>query len=120
MNLERIEHLHLFLLALTAGLALATGWLQVASLLFGGAVMLANFWLLKEIVRRVLRPGNRRYKAVLLFVAKFALYLGLMALVFWRVPVEGLSFAVGVTLLLGACVVEAFRATPAMTTEGTV
>ncbi len=120
MSLERIELLHLCLLALTALVALATGWLQVGSLLFGGGVMLANFWLLKGIVRRVLQPGRGRYWAVVLFVAKLALYLGLISLVFWRVPVEGLSFAVGVTLLLGAAVVEALRTAPAMTMEGTV
>ena len=108
------------LLGAAAVLAIATGWLQVGSLLLGGAVMGANFRLLKEIVRRVVRPGRGRAFAMLLFAAKFGLFIGLLSLVFWRVPVDGLSFAVGVTLLLSACVVEALRATPGIPTEGTV
>lgn len=120
MNLERIELLHLCLLATAAVAAAATGWLQVGSLLLGGAVMATNFRLLKEIVHRVVQPGRGYYVALALFVAKFGLFLGLLGLVFWRVAVEGLSFAVGVTLLLAACVVEALRFTPAISTEGTV
>ncbi|HUI27469.1 MAG TPA: hypothetical protein VL403_15410 [Candidatus Kryptonia bacterium] len=120
MNLERIELLHAGLLGTAAILAVATGWLHVGSLLLGGVVMGANFRLLKEIVRRVVRPGTGQTWALLLFGAKFALFLGLLSLVFWRVPVDGLSFAVGVTMLLSACVVEALRATPAIPSEGTV
>ena len=120
MNLERIEILHVALLGAVTVLAVATGWLQIGGLLLGGGVMGANFWLLKGIVRRVLRPGKGRYWVLLLFAAKFGLFLGLLALIFWRVPVEGLSFAVGVTVLLSACVVEAFRAPPAMTRDQAV
>jgi ATP synthase I chain len=120
MNLERIEIFHIAALGAAAIVAAATGWLHVGSLLFGGIVMLANFRLLKEIVRRALRPGKGQALAFVLFAAKFGLFLGLLALVFWRVPVEGISFAVGVTLLLACCVVEALRATPPMGTQGTV
>ncbi len=123
MNLERIELLHVVLLGVVALVAVATGWLSVGSVLLGGAVMGLNFRLLKEIVRRVLRPGRGWYIALGLFVAKFGLFLGLLALVFWRVPVDGLSFAVGITLLLAACVIEALRFAPvtatAISEEGT-
>lgn len=120
MNLERIEMLHAGLLGAAAILTVATGWLNLGSLLLGGLVMGANFRLLKEIVRRVVRPGNGQTVALLLFGAKFVLFLGLLSLVFWRVPVDGLSFAVGVTLLLSACVVEALRVAPTIPSEGTV
>jgi len=120
MNLERIEHLHLVLLGTAALTAAATGWLHAGSVLFGGAVMGANFRLLKEIVHRAVRPGRGLAGALMLFGAKFALFLGLLALAFSRVRVDGLSFAAGVTLLLSACVIEALRATPAIPTEGTV
>lgn len=119
MNLERIEILHAGMLGVTTILAAVTGWLQVGSLVLGSAVMGANFRLLREIVRRVVRPGNGWHWAVALFVAKFALFLGLLMLIFWRIPVDGLSFAVGVTLLLTACVVEALRVAPAIPSEGT-
>ncbi|MBI1816005.1 MAG: hypothetical protein HYR72_13580 [Deltaproteobacteria bacterium] len=112
MNLQRIELVHVVLLGVVALVAVATGWLYAGSVLLGGAVMGLNFRLLKEIVQRVLQPGRGRYVALGLFVAKFGVFLGLLALVFWRVPVDGLSFAVGITLLLAACVVEALRFTP--------
>ena len=44
--------------------------------------------------------------AVAAFVLKFGLFLGLLAALFWRLPIEGMSFALGVTLLLVACVLE--------------
>ena len=47
--------------------------------------------------------------AVAMLVAKFGLFLGLLGLIFWRVSVDGLSFAVGITLFLAAAVVEAVR-----------
>ena len=36
-------------------------------------------------------------------------HVGLLAALFWRAPIEGMSFAVGATLLLVACVLEAVR-----------
>lgn len=120
MNLERIEILHVVLLATVAAAAALTGWLQIGSLLLGGVVMAANFRLLKELVRRALRPGTGPGVAMLLFVAKFGVFLGLLALLFRRVPIEGASFAVGATLLLSACAIEALRANTAIPTEGTI
>ncbi|HVN86931.1 MAG TPA: hypothetical protein VMW17_19030 [Candidatus Binatia bacterium] len=119
MNLERIELLHAALLGVAGLVTAITGWLDLGSLVLGGAVMAVNFRLLREIVRRAVRPGYGLGWALVLFGAKFALFIGLLGLVFWRVRVDGLSFAVGVTLLLTACVVEALRATPAIPTEGT-
>jgi hypothetical protein len=119
MNLERIETVHVGLLAVCVVLAAATGWLQVGSLLLGGVLMAANFRLLKALVRRALQPGRGRHLAMLLFAAKFGLFLGLLWMAFQRVPVEGVSFAVGVTLLLTASVVEALRAAPTRLIEGT-
>jgi hypothetical protein len=120
MNLERIEVLHLALLLGAAAIALATGWLQLGSLLLGGGVMAANFRLLKLLVRRALRPGRGRGLAMVAFTAKFGLFLGLLAMLFRKVPVEGASFAVGATLLLSACVIEALRTNTAIPREGTV
>ena len=115
VDLTRISKVHVGLLGATGGMAYATHWLEPGSLLLGGAVMGVNFLLLR-VLTSVLRPGvldpgkrGRAALAVGAFVLKFALFLGLLAAMFWRLPVEGISFAVGVTLLLVACVMEVAR-----------
>ena len=47
--------------------------------------------------------------AVAAMLLKFGLFLGLLGMLLWHVPIEGMSFAAGVTLLLVACVLEALR-----------
>jgi len=96
-------------------LAYATHSGAPGSLLLGGIVMGVNFWLLR-LVTNVLRPSvleagkpGRVALAIAALTLKFALFLGLLGLLFWRVPIDGLSFAVGVTLLLVACLLEVAR-----------
>ncbi len=115
IDLTRIGKLHVGLLGATGGVAYATHWVEPGSLLLGGAVMGANFYLLR-LITHLLRPDaldaakrGRAALAVGAFVLKFGLFLGLLAALFWRAPIEGMSFAVGVTLLLVACVLEAAR-----------
>lgn len=113
IELTRIGKLHAGLLVTTGGAAYMTGWVEPRSLLLGGAVMGMNFWLLK-LITDVLRPSERLSHvrtalAVAAMTLKFALFLGLLAALFWRLPIEGMSFACGVTLLLVACLIEAAR-----------
>ena len=116
IDLTRITRLHVGLVGATGGLAYATNWGAPGSLLLGGAVMGVNFWLLR-LATNVLRPSvldaakpGRVAVAIAALTLKFALFLGLLGLLFWRVPIEGMSFAVGVTLLLVACLLEVARA----------
>jgi hypothetical protein len=115
IDLTRIVRLHVRLVGTMGGIAYATQWGAPGSLLLGGAVMGVNFWLLR-VVTNVLRPSvldaakpGRLALAVAALTLKFALVLGLLGLLFWRVPIEGLSFAVGVTMLLVACLLEVAR-----------
>ena len=115
VDLTRIGKIHVGLLGATGGVAYATHWVEPGSLLLGGAVMGANFYLLR-LIAALLRPETldqqqrgRIILAVAAFVLKFGLFLGLLAALFWRLPIEGMSFALGVTLLLVACVLEAIR-----------
>ena len=115
VDLSRIGKIHVGLLGATGGVAYATHWAEPGSVLLGGAVMGANFYLLR-LIANLLRPDafdpekrGRVALAVAAFVLKFGLFLGLLAALFWRVPIEGMSFALGVTLLLVACVLEAAR-----------
>jgi len=116
LRLENVERLHVGLLALVVGFALLTRWLAPWSVLLGGAVMGLNFWLMRQLFARLLAHDSMRrgLVAVGLVVLKFALFLGLLALLLWRVPLDGISFACGTTLLLVACLVEALRQQPAM------
>lgn len=116
VDLTRIAKIHVALLAAAVGLALATRLMDAVSVLLGGAVMGLNLWLLRIIGRALTaaatdpqRQGQAGW-ALGAILLKFGLFLGLIAALFWRLPVEGMSFAVGVTLLLVACVVEAVSA----------
>ena len=115
VDLARITKLHVGLVGATGGLSYATHIGEPGSLLLGGAVMGANFYLLRLIgnllLPRAKDPSRRGPAAVAVaaMLLKFGLFLGLLGMLFWRVPIEGMSFAVGVTLLLVACVLEALR-----------
>jgi len=106
-----IERLHLQLLAFGVGVALLTQWMSAWSLLLGGTVMGLNFWLMHTIFERLLDTRRRAQPALVmgLLLAKFSLFLGLLAFLFWRLPIDGMGFGVGVTILLVACVAAALR-----------
>jgi hypothetical protein len=114
VRLEDIERLHLGLLAGAVLLAAATPWLSPSSVLLGGGVMAANFWLMRQMARRLLGAdrGRRPGVVVALLIGKFSLFLGLLGLLFWRVPLDPAAFGAGATLLLVACVVGAVRHQP--------
>ena len=115
IDLTRISKIHVGLLGATSGVAYATHWAAPGSVLLGGAVMGVNFWLLRIITDllqpEALDPGKRGRVALAVgaFVLKFGLLLALLAALLWRVPIAGMSFALGVTLLLVACVCETIR-----------
>jgi hypothetical protein len=116
IDLTRISKLHVGLVGAGGGLSYATHCGAPGSLLLGGAVMGLNFWLLR-VVTNVLRPGvldagkpGRAAAAVAALTLKFGLFLGLLGVLFWHLPIDGMSFAFGVTLLLVACLLEAARA----------
>jgi hypothetical protein len=125
IDLTRIGRLHVVLLAASAVLAYVTRWLDPSSLLLGGIVMGINFWLLRVISSGLIGAMQRRADRKRIGVAlaamtlKFALFIGLLGLLFWRLPIEGLSFAIGVTLLLVACLIEVAAHQPPVA-KGTV
>lgn len=111
IRLEDIERVHLGLLALTVLLSLFTGWFSVGSVMLGAGVMGANFWLLRQMMRRMLTPkrAQRPVLMLALVLAKFSLFIGLLALLFWGGRIDPAGFGVGATLLLVACVLVAVR-----------
>lgn len=112
VDLTHIAKIHVALVASGGVVAYTTRWMDPASLLLGGAVMGANLWLLRVIARALgsaaADPGRQGQLGLALgaMLLKFGLFLGLIAVLFWRFPIEAESFTVGVTLLLVACVLE--------------
>jgi len=111
VQLERIELLHGRLLLAVAAAAALGSWRCSAGVFLGGLVMGGEFRLNRELARRLVGRGAVPGRAVVSGLAflKFSLFLGLLGLFFWRVPVDGLSFGLGATLLPVACVLETLR-----------
>src|SRR5437016_4774391 len=112
VDLVRIGKFHIGLLGATGAVAYATHWVEPGSVLIGGVVMGVNFWLLR-LITNVLRtdmfdPAKRGRVAiaVVAMMLKFALFLGLSIALFRGIPIAGMSFALGVTLLLVACLLD--------------
>jgi hypothetical protein len=110
-RLREIERLHLGLLAMAVCAAYLTGWLGPASVLLGGAVMLINLRLLSALVARLLSPERAGSPAAVLAImlGKFVVFVGLLALLIWRIPVDVLGFALGATVLLIAITLSSLR-----------
>jgi hypothetical protein len=108
----RIELWHVVML-LALLVTLAPGkFVEPEGLLIGGLFMGINFLLLSYGVAWVLTPlaGKGRIKAgVGLLILKIAIFLALLATLFFRVQVDAISFALGFSTLLLAILVEAIR-----------
>ncbi len=105
----RIEICHGFLLVALAGLLVPPGSLDAWGLFLGGLFMAVNFLLLSFGIRWLLSPfaAKGRIRAgIALLVLKMILFLGLLSALFSGVKLHATSFAVGVSSLLAAVVVE--------------
>jgi hypothetical protein len=111
LRVQDIERLHVQLLFMAVGVAVLTQWVSAWSLLFGGVVMGANFWVMRRLFERLLDTRRRPRPALImgLLLLKFSFFLGLLAVLFWRLPIDGMAFGIGATVLLVACVAAALR-----------
>lgn len=112
IRLENIERLHWALVAGVCVLGALSGAMSPWSVLLGGAVMGGNFWLMRHLFRRILRPEGNKAVVLGIVLLKFALFTGLLAMLMFRAPIEPVGFGAGATVLLVACVVEALRRQP--------
>ena len=106
----RIELWHVLLLAVVLASLTPFKLLEPRAFLFGGAFMAVNFLLLACGVRWVVTPlaGKGRVGAGIIFLfLKFLLFLGVLLLLFYRVEMNVVSFALGFSTLLAAILVEA-------------
>jgi hypothetical protein len=105
----RIEILHVILVIALWAALFPISIVEPQSLFIGALFMGANFLLLTYGIRWVLAPfaDKGRIKAgIALLVLKMALFLGLGALLLFRVNLEPLSFALGFSSLLVAITCE--------------
>jgi hypothetical protein len=105
----RIELWHaVCLLALVVGF----GWSRLIdpiAVLFGGVFMGVNFLLLSYGVAWVLTPLASRGRiklGVTLLALKVVIFLSLLTTVFFRFDIDAISFALGISTLILAIVVE--------------
>jgi hypothetical protein len=92
--------------ALAAVLALTSGTRTAASALGGGVVAMANLYLIRAAVSRLIAAPRRPLAGVLAVLGKLTLGVALVAAAFSRLPIEPMPFALGVTVLLGAVLLE--------------
>jgi hypothetical protein len=108
----RIELWHVvMLLALLVSLAPGK-FVEPEGLLIGGLFMGINFLLLSYGVAWVLMPLASRGKVkagVGLLILKIAIFLALLATLFFRVQLDAISFALGFSTLLLAILIETIR-----------
>ena len=108
----RIELWHGVLLALLLGVLSFAKWGDTLSLLAGGIFMGVNFWLLSYGVALVLTPLGRNGRVKMgigLLALKTMIFLGLLTALFSRFTLDAVSFALGVTTLIVAILVEGVR-----------
>lgn len=105
----RIELWHGVLLLAILTLLVPRGILEPKALLLGGLFMGVNFLLLGCGIRSLLTSFARKGRigaGIFLLLLKFVLFLGLVLALFVRVELDVPSFAVGITCLLVAIVME--------------
>jgi hypothetical protein len=108
-RLVRIEYLMTTMTLVAAALVLATGIARPFGVALGGAAALLDFTMIRRLGAAVLTRQTPLARIVSLALAKSVVLLAVpaMALLLPRSLVDGVSFAIGVTTLPVAVVVDA-------------
>ena len=116
-TISSIQRTNVVLVAITAAiLALFASPKSAIGCLLGGAVVIANLWILAALGRVILAAsgagiskGAARLGA-LAIPMKLFIVVGLIYLAFARAGVDGMGFAVGVLTQMAAIIIETGRA----------
>jgi hypothetical protein len=102
------------------GVALASGRGRPLGIALGGGAALLDFVLIRWLAAAAMARGATVARAVPIALAKSLLLLAIpaTALLLPAALVDGVSFAIGVTALPAAVVVDAFRPLPAPRIDG--
>jgi hypothetical protein len=79
---------------------------DLASLVFGAGLAVANLHLIRMVVSRLVTPDAAGQRTAPVVATKFLLLLTLVALSLKGLPVDGASFLVGVSTLFVAIVLQ--------------
>lgn len=109
----RIELWHGLLVLALLVLLVPAEILEPWALLLGALFMGLNFFFLSYGIRWVLTPfavRGRIWAGIFFLILKLGLFLGLVSALLLRVELDASSFAVGVSSLLAASIIERFCA----------
>ncbi|HEY2772909.1 MAG TPA: hypothetical protein VGK20_02525 [Candidatus Binatia bacterium] len=90
-----------------AALCALIGIGDAASVLFGGAVSIANLHLIRIVVSRLMTADATGPRLSQVVTIKFLILLALLAVAFGRLPIDAASFLAGTATLVVAVVLEA-------------
>ena len=99
------------MVAMSVLLALVFAWTSgrraALSALGGGLVAVANLYLIRTAVSRLIAAPQRPAVGVGAVLIKLVLGVGMIAAAFARLPIEPVPFALGISVLLAAVLIEA-------------
>lgn len=107
VDIARVGRLTAAVTLVAAAAVALTGVGEWPSVALGGAVIIANYHLIRMLVSRLIGADQSTGKAAVALVAKMVLMIALVAGVLYRFPIAPGSFALGATSLLVAMLLEA-------------
>ena len=116
-TISAIQRTNVILVAVSAAILAYFGTIPAAiGCLLGGAVVIANLWILSALGKLVLAAsgagisGAAAKLGALAIPLKLFIVIGLVYLVFTRAHVDGMGFGAGVLTQLAAIIIETGRA----------
>jgi hypothetical protein len=116
-TIASIQRTNVVLVAVSAAiLALFASTRMAAGCMLGGAVVMANLWILSAIGGLLLAAsgagisGTAAKLGALAIPMKLLIVVGLVYLIFTRAHVDGMGFGVGVLTQMAAIIIETGRA----------
>jgi hypothetical protein len=116
-TIRAIQRMNLLLVVVTAALlALTLSTKAAVGCLLGGAVVIANLWILSLLGGLLLSAAGAGISStaarlgVLAIPLKMLLVLGLVYLLFTQTKIDGLGFGLGVLTQMTAAIIETGRA----------
>lgn len=116
-TISAIQRMNVILLAVSTAILAGFGGIRAATgCLLGGAVVIANLWVLGAMGRLILAAAGSGISAAaarlgaLAIPLKLLIVVGLVYLVFSRARVDGMGFGIGVLTQMAAIIIETGRA----------
>jgi len=104
-----LDRVGLLTAAIGLGSAVVSAYADVGDpvgVLAGGVFATGNFYLIRTLVSRLIRPAADRRSTAFLLFAKFVVLLALIAGVLYQLPVSPASFGFGASAVVLAIVLE--------------